>query len=74
MRGASTVGKSTEFVALLPVLNQDLFVANGTDQDKTGVEINLVLSKLGEFGVASKVIIMIADHHGNLAAGPGGVE
>src|SRR5262249_58286519 len=70
--GTAIVGKSIEFVALLPVLDPDLFVADGADQDQAGVEINVVSLQLGgKFGVAGKIIVMIADHHGDLDARPG---
>ena len=40
--GTAIVGKRIELVALLPVLNPDLFVAYGADQDQTSVEMNVV--------------------------------
>src|SRR5262249_30918073 len=73
--GFAVVGKRIEYVALLPVLNPDLLVAYRADQDQTGVEMNVVLLKLGgKFGVASKIIVMIANHHGDLDACPDSAE
>src|SRR5215813_9646611 len=73
--GFAVVGKRIEFVALLPVLNPDLLVTYSADQDQIGVEMNVVLSQFGgKFGVASKIVIVIADHHGDLDARPGSAE
>src|SRR5262249_4382770 len=73
--GFAVVGKRIEFVALLPVRNPDLLVTYSADQDQIGVEMNVVLSQFGgKFGVASKIVIVIADHHGDLDARPGSAE
>src|SRR5262245_1084800 len=71
----AVLGKRIEFVALLPVLDPDLLVAYRADQNQIGVEMNIVLSQFGgKFGVASKIIIVIADHHGDFDAGPSSAE
>src|SRR6516162_10089741 len=71
----AVVGRRIEFVSLLPMLDPDLLVAYRADQDQIGVEMNVVLSQFGgKFGVASKIIVMIADHHGDLDARSSGAE
>jgi hypothetical protein len=40
--GAAIIGKGVEFVALLAVLNPDLFVTYSADQDQIGIEVNVV--------------------------------
>src|SRR5262245_36002528 len=73
--GVAVVRKRIEFVTLLPMLNPDPLVAYRADQDQICVEINVVLSQFGgKLGVASKIVIVIADHHGDLDAVPSDAE
>src|SRR6516165_11361913 len=67
--GITVVGESVKFVALLPMLDPDLLIAHSPDQHQALVEVNVVCLQLGrELRVASKVIIVITDHHSDLDA------
>ena len=73
--GVAVVGKRVEFVALLAVLDPDLLVAHGADQDQARVEMDVVGPQFVRKGrIASQVVIVIADHHGDLDARSGGAE
>src|SRR6516162_2557449 len=67
--GITVIGESIELVVLLPMLDPDLLVAHGADQNQSLIEMDVVCLQLGrKFRVASKVVIVIPDHHCNLYA------
>src|SRR5262245_45963771 len=73
--GIAVVGKCVEFVTLLPVLDPNLLVTHGANKDQTHVKVDVVCYQLGRIrGVASKIVIVIADHHRDLDARAGGAE
>jgi hypothetical protein len=57
------------------MLDPDLLVANTADQHQAFVEVDVVCPQPSRKGrVASKVVIVIADHHGDLDTFAGGAE
>src|SRR5215467_12478327 len=73
--GIAVVGEGIEFVVLLPMLDPDLLLAHGADQDQILVEVDVVcLQPSCKVCVATEVVIVIADHHSDLDTSPGGSE
>ena len=69
------LGEGVEFVALLSVFNPYLLVTDGAGQGQARVQVDIVCSQLlHKFGIASEIIIMIADHHCHLNARAGDRE
>src|SRR5215475_6739116 len=73
--GIAVVGKCVEFVTLLPVLDPNLLVTHGANKDQTHVEVDVVCFQISRIrGVASKIVIVIADHHRDLDPCAGDAE
>src|SRR5215472_5427833 len=73
--GIAIVREGIEFVVLLPMLDPNLLVAHGADQEQALVEVDVVsLQPSCKVCVASEVVIVIADHHGDLDMCTGGSE
>ena len=65
--GIAVITESIKFIALLPVFDPDLLVAHGADQDQARVEVDVVcLQFVRKVSIASKVVVVITDHHGDL--------
>src|SRR5215470_14712138 len=69
------VREGIEFIMLLPMLDPNLLVAHGADQEQALVEVDVVnLQPSCKVCVASEVVIVITDHHGDLDMCAGGSE
>src|SRR5262245_51515871 len=68
----AVITERIEFVVLLAVFDPDLLVTHRPDRAQTLVERDVVRRELaGEASVAGEVIIVVADHHGDLNARSG---
>src|SRR5262249_45161577 len=73
--GIAVIREGIEFVVRLPMLDPNLLIAHWADQHQVFVEVNVVCQKPScKASVASKVVIVIADHHGDLDTCAGGAE
>src|SRR4029077_20089450 len=65
------LSESIELVTLLPMLDPNFSVPQGTDQMQTCVQVDVVCSEfIGKTRLARQVVVVITDHHGHPDAFP----